>query len=766
MQQFQLGGGGSGGYNPHHPQHHPPPGNGEPPPWAQGYNNSAQQQQQQQMYSQEGFPHQMGGPPQMEMGQQPWWPGPHQGMVRAPSPSEMSPGFRMPGGNSPQVPGPWALRGTRPRMDRRGPMRPRMSSRGPDEQSPPSMGPSMSPPPISQAGGVGGSQPPPFPFGGSEMINDLIPSQSSGIGRGVKRGPGRPRGALIPPGVPTSALMDSSITSPPGPGSAVSAGITNSSMSPVMESTDSLIGPGPLPTTPSGKTKGVNNNKKRYVCEICQKRFSTAWYVRVHRRSHNGERPYLCRNCGKGFMLPNVLQVHLRKCEKNNAPVDGLSPEVERQHQSPPLSSPNGPPGMPGGPMSNYPNHPHMSMGVPMGPGEGAGPPPGMNHMPHSFGPGPPMGPGGGNNDLGGFNNQRFMSSYNMGGEPGSGHPGYNNAIPPQGGPPMQHHGGYDMPSPGPPPHSMGPGGSPSPHPFPQQIPPPAMYSPGGGGGGGGGNGPNNPPPGGLPGGHPGSGGGHIPGGGPPPPTNEHDPSSVHFLANDRPLEKGGGDGPVADKDLYCAMCEIQFTEKSQLEDHLKSHRPYSCDVCEKRFSQKCNLITHLRLHTGEKPYPCTFCDKRFTQKGNLDAHHKTHTKEKPYPCNQCGRKFAFKSSMLSHVRQAHGGLIGELDDLDDISSIKQQLKYNSSQDPGSPNNFSSGIPTPQSSLDSIPSSQGIGNHPGSYHATYQSHPGGMIHHGYPGSMTPSTDSSETSSNAASDISKTLASQESTLAMS
>ena len=64
----------------------------------------------------------------------------------------------------------------------------------------------------------------------------------------------------------------------------------------------------------------------------------------------------------------------------------------------------------------------------------------------------------------------------------------------------------------------------------------------------------------------------------------------------------GGSDcGSVkgASPDLYCTMCEIQFEEKLPLEEHLKSHRPYSCEVCDKRFSQKCNLITHMRLHTG-----------------------------------------------------------------------------------------------------------------------------------------------------------------------
>ena len=71
------------------------------------------------------------------------------------------------------------------------------------------------------------------------------------------------------------------------------------------------------PKLPGETTK--NGKQKRYTCEVCQKKFSTGWYVRVHRRSHNGERPYVCTHCGKGFMLPNVLQVHLRKCEKNTS---------------------------------------------------------------------------------------------------------------------------------------------------------------------------------------------------------------------------------------------------------------------------------------------------------------------------------------------------------------------------------------------------------------------------------------------------------------
>jgi len=219
----------------------------------------------------------------------------------------------------------------------------------------------------------------------------------------------------------------------------------------------------------------------------------------------------------------------------------------------------------------------------------------------------------------------------------------------------------------------------------------------------------------------------------PPPEQQPQPPNSTgnHFLGNDRPLDKGGGGDLSADG---------PFGDQPQLEEHLKNQRPYSCEVCERRFSQKCNLVTHMRLHTGERPYPCPSCDKRFTQKGNLDAHLKTHTKEKPYPCGApgCGKRFAFRSSAIGHVKQAHPHLaaadnsLGIIED-DDIGNLKRQIKASSGDYggaeadsplptngaggnvmaglPSSPNNFSSGIPTPQSSLDSL---SGSGPHSGS----------------------------------------------------
>lgn len=494
---------------------------------------------------------------------------------------------------------------------------------------------------------------------------------------GNKRGPGRPRSGL-----------------PPGSG------------------LDMMAGPpgGPDVPTGGGKTKsaaGSTANKKRYTCEICQKRFSTAWYVRVHRKSHNGERPYICNNCGKGFMLPNVLQVHLRKCEKNNPNNRGpMGNQQSQSGRSPTQMSPSVPPPPPGGSV------PPMHQGGPYGDQSPMGGPPGMGPGLTNYG-------------------QRFPGYGAFPGEPPM------SAPHPERSPPMGH---YRQESP----FSMLPGQGAGMVPT-SSAPPSSEQDNSGSGipttpvssnaspypGGGGMYSPQDiqirPPSG--------------PGGEEPSPPSVPTPGSNHFLGHDRPPDEGGGSQssplatekavpPGVNPDLYCITCELQFEDKSGLEEHQKSHRPYSCEVCEKRFSQKCNLITHMRLHTGERPYPCSYCDKRFTQKGNLDAHLKTHTKEKPYPCPHCDKRFAFKSSMLSHAKQAHGHLMGSgtmsplssgvssggLDlEEDDISSIKQQLRYaaaaavtatpvdtspaNSSPPP---NTFSTGIPTPQSSLDSL----------------------------------------------------------------
>lgn len=116
-----------------------------------------------------------------------------------------------------------------------------------------------------------------------------------------------------------------------------------------------------------------------------------------------------------------------------------------------------------------------------------------------------------------------------------------------------------------------------------------------------------------------------------------------------------------AGKGLTCKYCNQEFTEKTELNDHLsKDHqneKPYLCSgefrasirprfcaifdsfpECGLRFVRNDYLVIHMRRHMGVKPYKCRFCEKGFPRATDLTVHERYHTNEKTHLCNLCGK--------------------------------------------------------------------------------------------------------------------------------
>ena len=207
------------------------------PNYPPGYNN--------------GYPPMDGGGPgymgPMHGGMEPSWWGGHMA-------GQQGEGiYRSPHGIGGQA--PWPLKNSK-RPDRRGPGRPRLSStKGPTERTPPGGDgrPRGMMSPVHQFPSPFGSPPMGQLCPGESPQDMLPPPQSSPIagtgGQGKKRSTGsRPANAA-------NDLMENN----PGAMAAAAQGVT-------------------VPSGSEGKvTKGGNsatNNKKRYVCEICQKRYN------------------------------------------------------------------------------------------------------------------------------------------------------------------------------------------------------------------------------------------------------------------------------------------------------------------------------------------------------------------------------------------------------------------------------------------------------------------------------------------------------------
>ena len=94
-----------------------------------------------------------------------------------------------------------------------------------------------------------------------------------------------------------------------------------------------------------------------------------------------------------------------------------------------------------------------------------------------------------------------------------------------------------------------------------------------------------------------------------------------------------------------CENCHKYFTAKNNLRKHIRAihlgEKNFHCQICEISFLRNCELKSHvLKKHPkdGEVPeiFYCDQCAKQYTEKNNLNQHikNKHHQNEKNFHCD------------------------------------------------------------------------------------------------------------------------------------
>ena len=56
----------------------------------------------------------------------------------------------------------------------------------------------------------------------------------------------------------------------------------------------------------------TENDKKPFICSVCNKGFISSYRLKNHMNTHTGNKPYICQHCGKGFADHRNMKAHVK----------------------------------------------------------------------------------------------------------------------------------------------------------------------------------------------------------------------------------------------------------------------------------------------------------------------------------------------------------------------------------------------------------------------------------------------------------------------
>lgn len=110
---------------------------------------------------------------------------------------------------------------------------------------------------------------------------------------------------------------------------------------------------------------------------------------------------------------------------------------------------------------------------------------------------------------------------------------------------------------------------------------------------------------------------------------------------------------------FQCPTCHKKFKAEHYLKMHALIHTgetPFACEICKTAFNRKDKLKRHMLIHENSKRYKCPFkavtgCTKEFSRTDKLKSHIVTHSGVRPFKCGECGRCFSRKPHLIEHER-------------------------------------------------------------------------------------------------------------------